>query len=282
MNDYDKIFILGLDGLEYDFVEKWNMVHLAQRDYSKITVPLSEKTGTPTSPEVWASFLTGKHVQMSFDAISPPLAPLLNLLGFMRKYINLSLGLNRKIRENVPMKMWKHWHTGFPPLKQKTFLDLTNSKEINAPYYSYDDVAFTVMRNFGDGKLSLRQSIGILKALYGKSKNRILRETESFQDADVVFAYMHFPDILQHLLFVRPSEIKKHYIDLDNYASVLKSRIKDSTLFIIVSDHGFSFGTKLHSKHAFYSSNVILEPKPKRITDFFQIIKTISRQVRVQ
>ena len=82
---------------------------------------------------------------------------------------------------------------------------------------------------------------------------------------------MHFPDALQHLLFNKPLEIKKLYIDLDSYILVLKSRVK-SSLFLIVSDHGFDLETKNHSKHGFYSSNISLNPKPKRITDFYNLI----------
>jgi len=57
-----KVFILGLDGLEYNFVEKWNLRNLKQREYGKLEVPIS-KRGWPSSPEVWASFLTGKHIK---------------------------------------------------------------------------------------------------------------------------------------------------------------------------------------------------------------------------
>jgi len=82
---------------------------------------------------------------------------------------------------------------------------------------------------------------------------------------------MHFSDALQHLLFNKSLEIKKLYIDLDSYVSILKSRVK-SSLFLIVSDHGFDLETKNHSKHGFYSSNMPLNPKPKQITDFYNLI----------
>jgi len=83
---------------------------------------------------------------------------------------------------------------------------------------------------------------------------------------------MSYPDDLQHYLFTRPSEIKKHYLDLDYYVSILKSAVKNLRLFMIVSDHGFSFKTDSHSKHGFYSSSIHLGLGNPKITDFFNLI----------
>jgi len=280
MNSYNKVFILGLDGLEYNFVEKWNLTHLKQLEYSKIKVPVNKEKNVPITPEAWAAFLTGKYVRVSFVNVKPPLAPILNLLKFIRKYVNLSLGLGKKIRENVPMKWWTSFRLSFPPLKEKTFLDFTNSKKINAPYYNYDNAVFTIFRNLGKGKFSLKKTIKMFRVLYEKRKKQILCEVEKEQDANIIFAYMHFPDALQHLLVTRPFEIKKLYIDLNSYVSVLKSKIKDSTLFLIVSDHGFDVVTGTHSKHGFYSSNMALNPKPKQITDFYKIILHVASNAK--
>jgi len=112
-----------------------------------------------------------------------------------------------------------------------------------------------------------------LKNLYQKRKEQILLETKKSQDADLVFAYMHFPDALQHFLFLRPDEIRKLYTDLDDFVSILKGRAEPS-LFLIVSDHGFNLKTKDHSKYGFYSSSAALSPKPREITDFFGIIES--------
>lgn len=272
MNDYDKVFILGLDGLEYNSVEKWNLVHLKQHEYDKIKVPINQKTGYPLSPEVWASFLTGKNVHVAFESLQSPLKPVFKILEFMHRYTKLSFGLGRKIREAIPMKWWRTFNLGFPALRMQTFLDTTNSTEVNAPYYSNDGAIFTIFRNFGHGKLSLKDIIDLLGFTYKERKKQIFHAVMELENVDVVFAYTHFPDALQHFLFVRPDEIKDCYLDLDFYVSFLKTRIKESTLFLIVSDHGFNLETGMHSKYGFYSSNVPLNPKPKKITDFYNII----------
>ena len=255
------IMILGLDGLEYNFVEKWNLTDLKQKEYGKIKVPISKETGAPASPPVWASFLTGKYVTNLTLERSIFRTRVLDVLKFLRKHVDVSLRLGSKF---TAFK--------FPKLKEKTFLDHTNSVEINAPFYSYDHETYHVLQNWTLETISLEGTINALRALYLERKKQILNEIEKMKDVDVVFAYMHFPDILQHFLFPRPARLRKLYLDLNSYVSTLKEKLEESTLFIIVSDHGFDLQTQLHSTHGFYSSNTKLDPKPNDITNFYHMI----------
>jgi hypothetical protein len=251
-----KIFILGLDGLEYNLVEKWNLIHLKQSEYGKLEVPINLKVGVPISPEVWASFLTGKYISAEFKR---PF--ILKILMFLRRYVNLSLGLGKKIG-----------HRKFPKLREKTFLDLTNSKEINVPYYSYDHAVFKIYLAFYRNKLSLKETIAKLNSLYEKRKKQILDSLTFLEQVDVLFAYLHFPDALQHFI---PSilRLKEHYIDLDSYVKLLKDLIlRKDLLFIIVSDHGFDVKVKNHSTYGFWSLNRQINFKPKNVTNFYHFI----------
>ena len=256
-----KFFLLGLDGLEYDFVEKWHLTHLQQSQYGKLKVPISKEFGIPTSPEVWASFLTGKNVKKEFGRTFR-IQMMLKVAKFMRKHVKIGFGLGSLLRKRSPAR--------FPSLKEKTFLDITRSKAINVPYYSFDHGTFDISHRFTTGKISLEEAERELNLVYQNSKKRILNETET-RDLDLIFAFMHFPDYPQHLLMMRPQKIKILYHDLDNYVSTLKKRIPKSFTYIIVSDHGFNPETKTHSKHGFYSSNITLNPTPRRITDFYEI-----------
>jgi len=249
-----KIFILGLDGLEYNFVREWNLRNLKQQEYGKILVPIDKSKEVPLTPQVWAAFLTGKYIPSLYfvhPLTTEMLLKMQSFLRFLRKFIRISLGLGKKIKIKAPNK--------FPNLKEKTFIDLTKSIEINAPYYSYDGAVFNILNQFYLGKLTLKECIEAMRALYEMRKEQILLELEKIRDVDVVFAYMHF-----------------FYADLDNYVSVLKSRVEVS-LFLIISDHGFDLETKNHSMHGFYSSNVPLNPKPQRITDFYDLI--VNRKI---
>lgn len=235
--------------------------------YGKIEVPINEELGAPMSPEVWASFLTGREVgSLVFDKAGTAEVTL-KILRFLRRYIPIGFGLGRRVEKRAPSR--------FPKLKFESFLDLTKSKEINMPYYSHDHSALDIIYQFKSEKLPVREAVKLLFDLYEKRKEQILTEAEKIEDVDVVVAFMHFPDSLQHFLFTRPSKIKDLYVDLDKYVSVLKNRVKGT--FIIISDHGLSIKEGTHSKYGFYSANTLLTPKPKRITDFFAIVTSLHK-----
>ena len=109
-----KIFILGLDGLEYDFVVRWNLKSLKQKEYGKLEVPIDKESGVPKSPEVWSAFLTGKYSSRGLSFKRTPMIDfILRILKFMRKHIPVSLGLGKRIRVKAPKR--------FPELNEKTF-----------------------------------------------------------------------------------------------------------------------------------------------------------------
>ncbi|RLI77049.1 hypothetical protein DRP04_11955 [Archaeoglobales archaeon] len=276
----DRIFILGLDGLEYELVERWNLVHLKQSEYGKLEVPINEKSHQPLTPEVWGAFLVGKQLNVDIEKMNHPLVLIFRILKFLRKYINISLGLGNKIQNKIPVKRWGMMKYGIP-LDQKTFLNLTKSKAINVPFYNNDTYTFHIAYLFDRGELSLKQAIKAYQRIYMKRKEVILSEVEKIHDENVIFAYMHFPDVLEHFTFKRPWIVRKHYLDLNNFVSILRGKIEDSTLFLIVSDHGFNLKKGTHTRYGFYSSSQPLNPKPTRITDFFHLIlQTVKKNSR--
>jgi hypothetical protein len=265
-----KIFILGLDGLEYELVKRWSLSNLMQKEYGRIEVPISEKTGMPESPQVWASFLTGKEMDVHFESPKPMKIAenfLIKPLSFIRKFIPLKLGLSKRIRSLVVRRT--KILRGFPELNERTFLDMTDSIAINAPFHNYDHKEFEILTMLGTEKVSLSECIDEMRLLYMERKADILIKPykPAYAKAKLIFAYMIFPDALQHLLFFRPEEIEMLYRDLDIFVSEVKKQKYD--FFLIVSDHGFELKTGNHSLHGFYSSNRPLDPQPRRITDFY-------------
>jgi len=95
-----RVFVLALDGLEYYLVAEWGLKGLQQICFGKLTVPVNEKTGYPLSPEVWATFLTGRHVKADFerDAKSRFIEQALKILSVLRKVARRGFGLGRKLR----------------------------------------------------------------------------------------------------------------------------------------------------------------------------------------
>jgi hypothetical protein len=260
-----KIVCLGLDGLEYKFVLSWNLQNLQQKQFGKIEVPIHEQKKVPVSPEVWASFLTGKVIRGKDFARIGTSGKILELLMYLRKKVNLSLGVGKIFSKHAPRK--------FPKLNEPTFIDDPHIEEVNSPYYSYDHTVLSTIKKFGLNEMGLQQTINEMISVYEKRKVDILIEiNKKLVNSRAVFAYMHFPDALQHLLFMRMDELKKNYNDLNLFISELKKNIDEDVIFIIVSDHGFDTTKGTHSNYGCYSSNVPLIPEPNHITDFFDII----------
>lgn len=269
---YKLIFILGIDALDYELVEKLDLNNLKQLEYGKIIVPINEKIGVPSSPEVWASFLIGEYMKMKFVPSSHYINAMKKIFGFF--HIDLDNRFRRKVSDFFG-KLGFTSPARLGNLNRETFLDITKSKEINAPYYSFDHKTLDISYLFGERKLSLAQTVEKIKTLYKYRKKYIINEIDNIRCEDVIFSFIHTIDILQHLLFLHLSEIEQNYIDLDNYVLILKRKLENSfedVIFIIISDHGFDFDRGIHSNYAFYSSNTNLIPKPEKITDFYEII----------
>lgn len=263
---------MGLDGLDYDLVNQWNLTALLQEQHGQVKVPINQKRGVPLSPEVWASFLAGKHVQRDFERPIAPLTPLFKILRCLRSRIVSPLGLTQRIKEMVGVEIHGQAKIGFgASLNETTFLDLTNSRAINVPYYNCDYTNFSILHQYDANKISHKKVIQLLKGVFAKRIRHILDEIPKLKDVDVVFAYINFPDALQHQMFTNPPFIKQHYAELDYYVQALMEKLGEEFLSIIISDHGFDLNAGSHSLHAFYSSNKPLNPKPTRITDFFNI-----------
>ena len=56
-----KVLILGIDAIEYDLIEEWNLKNLKQKEYGKIKVPITKNLDEPATEIVWPCFITGKE-----------------------------------------------------------------------------------------------------------------------------------------------------------------------------------------------------------------------------
>jgi hypothetical protein len=267
-----KLLVLGLDAIEYDFVVKWNLTNLLQNQYGKIRVPLDEKTGTPISGPVWASFLTGKARADRWFFRNYKTAPtkkqklknkVFAILLLLRQYIPLRLKLTRKMGVGM-----------FYPdyLAERTFLDKTNSKAINVPFYNYDYKEFKLMgqalRLLRKNEIDIEEAMRPIEDLWRERKIQLVNELEEVDEYDVVFFFHNCLDQLQHFAYRNLYRIHKMYVDMDSFVGVLKHMLNDWDI-LIVSDHGFDLQTKTHSLYGFFSSSATLNPKPTHITDLF-------------
>lgn len=256
-----KMFILALDGMDYDLAVKLNLENILQEQYGRLEVPINKEVGCPTSPEVWASFLCAEHVEKVFvgkNWIFKILIPLKKMFPF------ISLGLGKKVNGGL---------AGFPELGRKTWVDNFDVKEIGVPYYSYTDEAFGYTRDFSeDNNLELYRER--LYNLFIKKSNEVLGEVENSKNFNIVFAYLHYPDLFNHAWFTKKDKLEGFYFEIDEYVGKLKNVLGETHL-LIISDHGFDFIKNEHSQFGFVSSNIKMT-LPKSIIGLGSHVKSLS------
>jgi hypothetical protein len=150
---------------------------------------------------------------------------------------------------------------------------IPNSKAFNVPYVNYKPETFRIAHEFGKSNLSIDEALFQSLELCEKRKHELFQEVSEALESDFVMAFIHFPDIVQHLGFLSKGVIEHHYHGLNSFVSELRHIIPKDVFFFILSDHGFDRNTALHSNHGFFSSNIKLENKPKSIFEVHELIK---------
>jgi len=263
------MFLLGLDGLDGNLAKLLKLKHLTQEHNGSLQVPLDPIYGLPSSPTVWASFLTGKVTFQHWVDPTPSVAKQFIAISKFVKW-KVFKGKMRLPSRFTPRRIAKQLGHAcnvkkWPKLTESTFVDHPNVSEINSVYYSYRGDAFLHLTT-----LSLGDMRCALKHKYERDKTIILKASGQPR-GKAIFAYIHFPDAFQHVWWTHPHQVYQHYVNLNMFVGQLQEAVEDE-VFIIVSDHGFNVETGLHSLKGFYSSNVPLNPEPVSITDFHSLV----------
>ncbi|UCC58223.1 MAG: alkaline phosphatase family protein [Candidatus Bathyarchaeum sp.] len=168
---------------------------------------------------------------------------------------------------------------GFKKLERKTWVDNPNVKEIGVPYYSYTNEFFQLLRDFEENKdlTYLRRKF---YWLFRKQTTEVVSKTKALlREAgkiDVVFAYIHFPDLLNHVWYTDKDRLKKFYVETNEFVGHLKAILKETHL-LLISDHGFDFTKNDHSDFGFISSNKEMK-FPKSIIELGKQVKRYQRK----
>jgi len=265
-----KIFILALDGLDYNLVVKWKMNNLLQTYHGKVDVSDFEQLyGHIYTPAVWAAFLTGKY--------HPELRRWFTYDNRLLRWIMLKLSA-----PNIKRMMNLLWRFGITPrvVDKRDLIDKTifyyalKPVAVNVPVYSEPaEYHYRLRQALLNGGVK-QYEIEVWR-IHQERVNKTLTALNENPDYDLFMTWFALADLIGHLhIAKRPHKVFEAYSKLDNLAFTLK-KLSNADVFLIVSDHGMvpaSDGTGDHSNYAFYSSNIELEPKPKKITDYFNII----------
>jgi len=287
----EKVIILGIDAIEYDLIEKWNLNNLKQKEYGKTIIPLSAGQ-EPATEIIWPCFITGKEPEemgysslniysKSLKTIMPLILPVIRKLFIDTKARNgtqkiqgrssllyLSIILLKKVGLiHKPTK---------DDIKVETIFDNKKIKSIHLHIPILDKDAFPEYRKNIIKAISEKLHHPIIEI---KQKNEFTNRSKEVYDCikknnwQLFMQYFFVLDGVQHIFYRNHKKIAKFYLMFDEFIKKVSEIIDDKTLLLIVSDHGLKKG--IHTPYGFYSVNKKLGLKNPKLIDFRGIIEEI-------
>jgi predicted AlkP superfamily phosphohydrolase/phosphomutase len=285
-----KVLILGIDALEYDLVEEWDLKNLKQKEYGKIKVPLTKNLDDPATEIVWPCFITGKEPE-EMGYISTILYRQPFKWFFENVYTNINTKeegfhpdtiLHKKTKKsNSSVLLSKFFmKSGFAHsptrsnIKAHTIFDNKSLKIAHFHIPVYDKDAFPEYRKDLVKVISKKKNASdftktVKKTFYDRC-NELTSYLEKNKDWDLVMMYWFCLDGVQHAFFRNKLKIMDFYILFNEFVGKLRSKLSDDVLLLIISDHGQEKG--IHTDYGFYSSNIKIDMKKDNIIDFKNII----------
>ncbi|OIO64093.1 hypothetical protein AUJ68_07205 [Candidatus Woesearchaeota archaeon CG1_02_57_44] len=266
-----KTLVIGIDALDGRLVDRWRLAYLRLQERGPVTVPINKERKEPLSPEVWATFLAGKHVALEFMFQSDiPFATHLHRLGHaVGKVIRPRTGLFLAAGRAAGIRM------RFPLLKERTFLDDCSSAWVNNPFRDFTQRHphhFSRVQKCVEGHIPYPVFLSSLQEDFSKDRRDILAAVRS-TDADLLFCYLPYLDHLQHVFFKDEQLLRQGYGEMDQFVRDCMAAA-DARLILVIADHGMQDGH--HTSTGYYASSRALDiAKPGiqvDIRDFYDVI----------
>jgi len=286
-----KLVILGIDGLEYNFVARYRLSNIMQKKYGKID--LSEFDVIVTPP-IWASFLTGYVCKELNDIFKKRVSDKSILRKIMQRVLNnLPTSLKGIVYKFGPRILKNPMDLTLSYLSKnniKTILDEFRSWYLTIPGYNetHDKYASTLLRKGIDeliknnrfGKYSIEYEKYISKIHFERKKKFLKSLKHDYDTYDIWFFYTDYLDALPHLFISDKIRMMKYYFEIDQLVSEVHKRVSEDTIIFVVSDHGMKKVGRLgdHSDYGFWSvsADITIGENPKP-SDFHRIWKNLLR-----
>jgi len=277
-----RVFILGLDGCDYRLVDLFGLKELKQAKSGHFPSLIDNRIGSPMSPQVWASFITGtpqtqiqgwRHFNrfgkyeriLNMFQITPHLGLVLRKLMF--RFIHL-------VPKNVPLQMFltdflsRHRYVGKQDLVGPTLFDVVKSSvAVRVPVWNLSSEHSVMMLT------NMLANIPLWESLLWLSTRETFKECLGVTGGDWSLA-MGYIELLDSVGHVYPSSYGKQteaYRSVTDFVAELKAALPKDVLLLIVSDHGME-QNGLHSHECFWSMSQNHDFEPHSITDFYTFI----------
>ena len=289
MQKISKVIILGIDAIEYDLIEKWDLKNFKQKEYGKTILPLYPNQ-EPATEIIWPCFITGKEPEemgySSLNVYAKSLRPIISLIypvisklffDFKTKNGTQKKQLTWPILYGCIMLLKKVGLIHKPTkedIKSDTIFDNKQIKSIHLHIPIFDKDDFPEYRKEIIKVISKKLYHPIIEM---KLKNEFTQRLKEVYDCvnknnwQLFMQYFYVLDGVQHIFYRNSKKIAKFYLMFDEFIKKLTEIIDDETLLLIVSDHGLKKG--IHTPYGFYSVNNKLGLKNPRLIDFREIIE---------
>jgi len=271
-----RIVILGVDGLEYNLVEEWDLRHIKQKAYTK--TDLSDFKVIVTPP-IWASMLTGKKIPEIEE-------PFIKRRKFIAKKGNISqvktpwyirmgarilpLSIRKRLGDIItPNPFQTTYNYLIKGNKYMTIFDYFDKSWTNGiPSYGRNVSTEEVRRIMKEAvKGNLRPLVEYAMKTYERDRRVLFVALD--RDHELIFWYTPFLDELSHFYIRKKLKLMNIYLDLNKLVKKVSEKLTENDILYIISDHGMKpiLGDPRggdHSNHGFFSSNtgeIIMKPQ---------------------
>ena len=250
-----KILVIGIDGLEYDLVEKLDLKNLKQENYGKIILPeefYHKESNVPYTPIVWTTLVTGlkpfEHKQYS-------------MWVYKNKFIERirqPFGFIKNKRMILEMLGIKPKMIMFKTDKITIFDRCSPSLAVNVPAINlWNKPNKVIMRDLIQND-KFKMALIIAKKYAEDVIKEFLNEVEKGNYVLGMF-YINLLDIAGHLCWYRCTDkLVKYYIWTDGIIKKVLDAVPHK-ISLVISDHGMQGASDrisgCHSKHMFWSLN---------------------------
>lgn len=228
--------ILGIDGLEFEYVKEFGCRNLMQKSFGKTDISEYKE---PRTIILWSSFLAGKNLE----------------------------------KEIVAMGNEKMWNFKLRP--EKTFFRHFDSfKAVDVPGFNYSKehhlMERAMLKKFFNGEITVEDFDKPVLEYHKKIKEEFFSDLK--KNHVLLFYYFNVADVIGHLSFGIKNKMKTIYMDLDNIA---RNATEKGEPMLILSDHGMkaveSYGDHCQ-EYGFWSNNLGKKLGNPKITDLSKFV----------
>lgn len=281
-----KVIVLGIDGLEYDLVEKWKLENIKQKIYCKLD--LSDYKVIVTPP-IWGSMLTGKIDNEIMEIW-------VKQAEFTGAGVNTKQRWWGRIGNILPpiVDIWIWHHILVPVIGGDLFEETANyilDKNETNIFQFFKKPWTNGVPGYGKSVSNDNMRYQFHLAFLGKDtifKKEVIKQYKEDKallfsaldknEYDIIFWYTTILDKFGHIYMKKPLTLMKYYLEINELIGEVIERFPNSLIYII-SDHGmelFKGGWGMHSNYGFFSNNTgEIIKKPYDLYDLILKYKTI-------